>query len=642
MKIQKLGRWWIRIKNFNYFLLRFEHSRWSWIRPVFPQSTPHIANYRKNRENGDEVDNPPRKFPEDGTCVFLKGELKGQSLYGVKIVIYGEDYYDFEIGYVPGKGDEAWMEEKDANYLERIEREGRLKELEPIVWCLCEKEQATNNIGEWWAKKLLLPDILSILEREMISDYVKNCNELQQRMINETIEEAKINGRIFFMEVHNKCMDEAEASAWYNNTLIPEHIVTTDFSLNFVQLRQVCDQIADCPTIKTLNFMYINLTNKEKLGIICDLFEKRNDFTQISLRNTHINNEALGLLLKALNLNCEIRGVPLIEEINLSDNRIEDFDKLMLFLEKYIPCYIEQQYKLGATCLSSPPLTIINLENNIIQAIEGGQVSDVWLSYYEGKLNELSQTCPLNLRIFLAGNLISACVFSYPQINPEEQNDFEEIIVSEDKFTFFKIRPLLIKKSLISDEDLTRDMGNVYLACRSDAYLGHLVIYTEFLNCMGQIEVTKLELFSKKSYSEQSHTQSGEHPFVTPSNGQSCISPCNPLQLAASIDKKTINIDWQPVQGKIIRRLIYNIEREQRLGLVRYSIDGVLGHNCATWALEKLKEVDISFEVDTRIPTRALSQARSHRIKPCLKKKVETEASSDEDDDYDNGYRLVT
>ena len=56
------------------------------------------------------------------------------------------------------------MEERDKNYLDRIEREGRLKELEPEVYFLRKRENATNNIRDWWTEKLLLPNLPQVLK----------------------------------------------------------------------------------------------------------------------------------------------------------------------------------------------------------------------------------------------------------------------------------------------------------------------------------------------------------------------------------------------------------------------------------------------------------------------------------------------
>ena len=80
-------------------------------------------------------------------------------MHGVK----NGNNYEYELLYDQGPGDKAWMEKKDKNYLSRIERESNLKQLEPAIWYLRQKENATNNIRDWWTEKLLLPNLSQIL-----------------------------------------------------------------------------------------------------------------------------------------------------------------------------------------------------------------------------------------------------------------------------------------------------------------------------------------------------------------------------------------------------------------------------------------------------------------------------------------------
>jgi len=64
-----------------------------------------VANYRKYRENGEEQDNPSWNFPLDGKCHWSLDEG------------------DWRACYHEGPGDRKWMEEKDRNYLARLQRE---------------------------------------------------------------------------------------------------------------------------------------------------------------------------------------------------------------------------------------------------------------------------------------------------------------------------------------------------------------------------------------------------------------------------------------------------------------------------------------------------------------------------------------
>ena len=114
-------------------------------------------DYEKKRENGCRIDNPSRPFPGDGNYYWEEDKsLRGKN---------GRKYWD-RARYDQGSLDKIWMEEKDQNYLARIEREGKLKELEPAIWYLRAKEHATNiDIKVWWAAKLKLPNLPKILEQ---------------------------------------------------------------------------------------------------------------------------------------------------------------------------------------------------------------------------------------------------------------------------------------------------------------------------------------------------------------------------------------------------------------------------------------------------------------------------------------------
>jgi hypothetical protein len=116
--------------------------------------------YLEKRLNGNEADNPLQKMPEDGQYTWIKGRVERHLVYGVR-----NGGYEYDVRYAQSPGDKAWMEEKDKNYLERIEREGKLKELECAVWYLRQEEQATNSIRDWWTEKLKLPNLSQILEQ---------------------------------------------------------------------------------------------------------------------------------------------------------------------------------------------------------------------------------------------------------------------------------------------------------------------------------------------------------------------------------------------------------------------------------------------------------------------------------------------
>jgi hypothetical protein len=84
---------------------------------------------------------------------WTTGELRSDGyVYGVK---NAQGTYDYELRYNPGPDVLEWMAGKDCNYLTRIEKEGRLQELEPAVWLLWRRERvAGTDIRHWWREKL--------------------------------------------------------------------------------------------------------------------------------------------------------------------------------------------------------------------------------------------------------------------------------------------------------------------------------------------------------------------------------------------------------------------------------------------------------------------------------------------------------
>jgi len=90
-----------------------------------------IDDYKKNRTiDSVEQDAPCTCSPTDGSVTWVKGEIKGGYVYGVK---EGDGKYHYECRYDEGPGDKLWMEECDWYYIQRISRKGRLLKLEPNV-----------------------------------------------------------------------------------------------------------------------------------------------------------------------------------------------------------------------------------------------------------------------------------------------------------------------------------------------------------------------------------------------------------------------------------------------------------------------------------------------------------------------------
>jgi hypothetical protein len=122
-----------------------------------------VGGFEDARKNGNDDDKPKNlDIKYDGKYTWIKGEVKEDDVYGIK---NKDGDYEFEVRYDAGPEDLAYFEAMDRNYLARILKEGKLKELEPEVWRLYDYECSGKiNIGEWWSQKLKLPNIGAILE----------------------------------------------------------------------------------------------------------------------------------------------------------------------------------------------------------------------------------------------------------------------------------------------------------------------------------------------------------------------------------------------------------------------------------------------------------------------------------------------
>ena len=128
-------------------------------------------DFNRKRENGGSADSPTRSCPKprgEADFTWMKGEVYsdvgyGQSVYGK---MNAQGTYDYEVRYNPSPDVLEWMAEKDCNYLTRIEKEGRLGELEPAVWLLWARERvAGTSIRQWWREKLKRTDLPQLLDR---------------------------------------------------------------------------------------------------------------------------------------------------------------------------------------------------------------------------------------------------------------------------------------------------------------------------------------------------------------------------------------------------------------------------------------------------------------------------------------------
>jgi hypothetical protein len=136
-------------------------------RSLLALARPACLGFKSKRENGEDQDNPKNlSLDYDGKDTWVKGEVKGDMVYGVK---RPDGYYDYELQYDAGIKDKEYFEAKDRNYLTRIcgkdDDSGELRKLEPAVWYLRKSEGAQNtDIGDWWSQKLKLPNIGTLLE----------------------------------------------------------------------------------------------------------------------------------------------------------------------------------------------------------------------------------------------------------------------------------------------------------------------------------------------------------------------------------------------------------------------------------------------------------------------------------------------
>ena len=112
MKTESVGRWSFQNMDSIIKTPPFFHTRWS-----LPSHGGYRADYQEKRANGCEKDSPPRLFPWDGiTSDWIKDSVL-------------EGYYN--ITYTQGPEDKRWMEERDRNYVLRLEEEGKLDTEEP-------------------------------------------------------------------------------------------------------------------------------------------------------------------------------------------------------------------------------------------------------------------------------------------------------------------------------------------------------------------------------------------------------------------------------------------------------------------------------------------------------------------------------
>ena len=155
-----------------------------------------VDDYRKNRQNGLECDNPQTPFPQDGRCDWSHdwGMMPNPKRW-------------WRARYDEGPRDRAWMEERDCNYLARLKKENeqltqerqqkaaKEQELEAIKLELeQEKEQRVAKERKLEAKNLeLLQERQQKAAKEQELEAIKSEleQEKEQRVAKERELEAK-------------------------------------------------------------------------------------------------------------------------------------------------------------------------------------------------------------------------------------------------------------------------------------------------------------------------------------------------------------------------------------------------------------------------------------------------------------------
>lgn len=82
------------------------HSTWQPNTHSFLTRSEPFDDYKEKRQNGEERDSPACGFPKDGRYEWETPEANWS-----------------RIKYIEGSGDRKWMEERDRNYLARLEKE---------------------------------------------------------------------------------------------------------------------------------------------------------------------------------------------------------------------------------------------------------------------------------------------------------------------------------------------------------------------------------------------------------------------------------------------------------------------------------------------------------------------------------------
>lgn len=135
----------------------------------WPEAAKARDCFEKRRGNGEEQDNPEGlNLTFDGGIEWIVGQVdEDGDVYGEK---NSDGRYAYTLRYNAGPQDLAYFEAKDRKYLTRLLVEGRLREQEPAVWYMYKMDECPQDIGEWWSRKLALPNLNLILARAELAE----------------------------------------------------------------------------------------------------------------------------------------------------------------------------------------------------------------------------------------------------------------------------------------------------------------------------------------------------------------------------------------------------------------------------------------------------------------------------------------
>ena len=196
----------------------------------------------------------------------------------------------------------------------RILREGRLRELEPDVWCLREMEHAQDqDIGAWWRGKLQQPNIKAILKRAKWDhrqwvareESARTAREKQEREEREAQERAERESQARLAQLQKKLQPFLDLTKKLEPLI--QAVTALQAKISGVRL-----DLSDLP------FKFDEKCWRE----LAALFAAINNFTEINLSNTGLDQKTWEeILLPSLINNPNLTASPdttlsIVSELN--------------------------------------------------------------------------------------------------------------------------------------------------------------------------------------------------------------------------------------------------------------------------------------------------------------------------------------